>query len=107
MIKKRLHLIASILAQNQSQNQEVRPILKWSVTGLRPLPIESIYSFQTGLPIKEKERTSGQMQTKQKSQDNVSTLLCNNQISLVISDKVENLDTSNPALMINQNPELI
>ena len=101
MIKKRLRLIASILPQNKSQNQEAKLILKWSVTGLKPLPTESIYTFQTGLPVEEKERISGQMQTKQKSQDNVSALSCNNQISLVISDKVENLDTSNPALMIN------
>jgi len=28
-------------------------------------------------------------------------------LSVVLSEKVDNLDTSNPALLINQNPELM
>ena len=85
--------------------------------GIKPQLIATSFTFQTRRLVRESEKTSGQMQTNKTWLDNVSAIiLIFIQIQCLISlspslpvmtDKVENLDNSNPALLVGQNPELI
>ena len=81
------------------------------LTGIKPQQIATTFTFLTSLLGSERRRTSGLTRMNKTLLDNVSKpaqFNTNSSINfIVLTDKVENLDNSNPALLVGQNPELI